>query len=101
MCATAQPQSDNAVEMPAIDRGEARRSRRHHRAGGAGKSTLLALAGRFYEPAPDGGTIRLDGRTVRTIDRSTLRRTAALVPQRAVLFAGTILSNLTYTPQGR
>jgi ABC-type multidrug transport system fused ATPase/permease subunit len=63
---------------------------------GAGKSTLLALAGRYYDLGPGGGEIRLNGRDVRDIDPATLRRTVALVPQQAVLFAGTIRSNLMY-----
>ncbi|HEY1377198.1 MAG TPA: ABC transporter ATP-binding protein, partial [Gemmataceae bacterium] len=61
---------------------------------GAGKSTLLALAGRFCPPSR--GSVRLDGRDVRGLDPASLRRAVALVPQQAVLFAGTIRSNLTY-----
>ncbi len=65
-------------------------------ASGSGKSTLLALAPRIYE-LPDGsGSIFLDGQDIRGIDLADLRRAVALVPQQAMLFEGTIRSNLTY-----
>src|SRR5581483_10150174 len=67
---------------------------------GAGKSTLLALAGRFYALGRGHGAVRLDGRDVRSIRRADLRRAVALVPQQAVLFAGTVRSNLTYAAPG-
>jgi ABC-type multidrug transport system fused ATPase/permease subunit len=63
-------------------------------ASGAGKSTLLALAPRLYEV--DGGGILFDGRDVREIRMSDLRRAVVLVPQQAVLFEGTLRSNLLY-----
>jgi ABC-type multidrug transport system fused ATPase/permease subunit len=63
-------------------------------ASGAGKSTLLALAPRLYEV--DGGGISFDGRDVREIRLSDLRRAVVLVPQQAVLFEGTLRSNLLY-----
>jgi ABC-type multidrug transport system fused ATPase/permease subunit len=65
-------------------------------ASGAGKSTLLALAGRFYDLGPGGGEILFDGLDVRSLRQADLRRAVALVPQQAVLFEGTIRSNLTY-----
>ncbi|HEV3443480.1 MAG TPA: ABC transporter ATP-binding protein [Gemmataceae bacterium] len=65
-------------------------------ASGAGKSTLLALAPRLYD-VPDGcGTVLLDGRDVRDLRLADLRRLVMLVPQQAMLFEGTIRSNLTY-----
>ncbi len=63
---------------------------------GSGKSTLLALAPRIYDLAADGGAILLDGHDVRGLAPAELRRAVALVPQRAMLFGGTIRSNLTY-----
>jgi ABC-type multidrug transport system fused ATPase/permease subunit len=63
---------------------------------GAGKSTLLALAARLYD-VPEGlGAITLDGVDLRDLQRAGLRRAVALVPQQALLFEGTIRSNLTY-----
>jgi len=70
---------------------------------GAGKSTLLALAPRLYDVA-DGtdsngqswGAVCFDGRDVRDLKLVDLRRAVALVPQQALLFEGTIRSNLLY-----
>jgi ABC-type multidrug transport system fused ATPase/permease subunit len=65
-------------------------------ASGAGKSTLLALAARLYD-VPDGdGIVRFDGIDVRDLRLGDLRRAVALVPQQALLFEGTIRSNLAY-----
>ncbi|MBO0699674.1 MAG: ABC transporter ATP-binding protein, partial [Zavarzinella sp.] len=61
---------------------------------GAGKSTLLALLARLYDV--DGGSILLGTRDLRTVPTAHLRRAVALVPQQAVLFEGTIRSNLLY-----
>jgi len=61
---------------------------------GAGKSTLLALLARLYDP--DRGSIRLAGADLRSVPATGLRRAVALVPQQAVLFEGTIRSNLLY-----
>ncbi|HEY2158233.1 MAG TPA: ABC transporter ATP-binding protein, partial [Isosphaeraceae bacterium] len=65
-------------------------------ASGSGKSTVLSLAPRIYDLDEAGGAILLDGRDVRGLDPAGLRRAVALVPQRAMLFRGTIRSNLTY-----
>jgi len=70
---------------------------------GAGKSTLLALAPRLYD-IPDGidsrghpwGAVCFDGRDVRDLKLVDLRRAVALVPQQALLFEGTIRTNLLY-----
>ena len=70
---------------------------------GAGKSTLLSLALRLYD-LPHGsdadgrfwGSVRLDGIDVRDLKLANLRRAVALVPQQAILFEGTIRSNLLY-----
>ncbi len=61
---------------------------------GAGKSTLLAVIARLYDAAP--GAVRVDAADVRGWDPAALRRAVTLVPQRPVLFEGTIRSNLTY-----
>lgn len=62
-------------------------------ANGAGKSTLIALLMRFYDP--DSGRILLDGRDIAEIDVQDLRRQFGYVPQRALLFDGTITQNIT------
>ncbi len=61
---------------------------------GAGKSTMLALAPRLYDVADGCGSIRFDGADVRDLKLADLRRVVALVPQQALLFEGTIRSNL-------
>ncbi len=70
---------------------------------GAGKSTLLALVPRLYD-IPEGldpsgrtwGTVCFDGRDVRGLRLAELRRSVALVPQQALLFEGSIRTNLLY-----
>ena len=70
---------------------------------GAGKSTLLALVPRLYD-VPQGidsegrswGAVCFDDRDVRELKLADLRRAVALVPQQALLFEGTIRSNLLY-----
>lgn len=59
---------------------------------GAGKTTVLSLLQRLYEI--DGGVIEIDGRDIRTMDRSTLCQRFAVVPQDTYLFAGDVLSNI-------
>lgn len=59
---------------------------------GSGKTTLISLLPRFY-PA-SRGTVRLGGRDVNTIPAQQLRERVGVVPQKAVLFKGTIRSNL-------
>ena len=63
---------------------------------GAGKSTLLALAPRLYEVPEGQGAILFDGHDVRDLRLADLRRSVSLVPQQALLFEGTIRSNLLY-----
>lgn len=69
-------------------------------ASGSGKSTLLSLVPRLYDLAPDQGAILLDGRDVRDLQLAGLRQAVALVPQQALLFEGTIRSNLLYAAPG-
>lgn len=61
---------------------------------GSGKSTLMDLAPRFYDAT--SGEVRIDGTDVRKIDPQRLRRAIAVVPQKALLFSGTILENLRW-----
>jgi ABC-type multidrug transport system fused ATPase/permease subunit len=63
---------------------------------GSGKSTLLALVSRLYDLPEGGGTILLDGLSVRAIRIPDLKRAVALVPQRPIILKGTIRSNLLY-----
>ena len=59
---------------------------------GAGKSTLLSIVARLQ--AATSGTVRLDGADLHTIDPAALRGRIAIVPQRSLLFSGTVASNL-------
>lgn len=61
---------------------------------GSGKSTLINLIPRFYDV--DGGSILIDGVDVRDISQENLRAKIGLVPQKAVLFTGTIAQNIRY-----
>jgi putative ABC transport system ATP-binding protein len=65
---------------------------------GSGKSTLLRCLNRLEEPT--AGTIRFEGRDIRTLDPRGLRRQAALVMQAPVLFDGTVRDNLRVRPPG-
>lgn len=61
---------------------------------GAGKTTLINLLMRFYDV--DAGTIKIDGKDIRTISRQSLRRTFGMVLQETWLFHGTIKENIKY-----
>jgi ATP-binding cassette subfamily B protein len=61
---------------------------------GAGKSTLADLLVRFYDP--DAGTIRIDGRDLRSLPLSDLRRAVMLVDQAPYLFRASIRDNIAY-----
>lgn len=61
---------------------------------GSGKSTLLNLIPRFYDVTE--GQITLDGVDIREMQLHTLRDQLGYVPQKAVLFSGTIESNIKY-----
>lgn len=67
-------------------------------ASGVGKTTLCALLPRFYEPI--GGTVLLDGRDVRDIPLSVLRRSIGVVQQDVYLFTGTVAENIAYGRPG-
>lgn len=61
---------------------------------GAGKSTLINLIPRFYDV--DSGSILIDGVDVREMSQETLRAKIGFVPQKAVLFSGTISENIRF-----
>jgi ATP-binding cassette subfamily B protein len=61
---------------------------------GSGKSTLLNLIPRLYDVTV--GSITLDGIDIRTISQQELHRYIGYIPQKALLFSGTIKSNIIY-----
>ncbi|WP_010272888.1 ABC transporter ATP-binding protein [Paenibacillus senegalensis] len=61
---------------------------------GSGKSTLVSLIPRFYDIQK--GSIRINGVDIRELEQSELRAKIGLVPQKAVLFTGTIAENIRY-----
>ena len=61
---------------------------------GCGKSTLLHLIPRFYDVT--AGRILIDGVDIRQLSQKKLHSFLGFVPQKAVLFSGTIASNLTF-----
>ena len=64
---------------------------------GCGKSTLVNLIPRFYEVS--SGSIRVDGTDVRSYPVPQLRKKIGMVPQRAVLFSGTLRENMQWNKQ--
>ncbi|MEG6615445.1 ABC transporter ATP-binding protein [Peptococcaceae bacterium 1198_IL3148] len=65
---------------------------------GSGKSTLISLIPRFYDV--DSGQVLVDGIDVREMAQQHLRSKIGYVPQRAILFSGTIADNLSYGKEG-
>lgn len=61
---------------------------------GCGKSTVVNLLDRFYDVTE--GSITLDGVDIRDMSQKELRSHIGLVPQKGVLFSGTIESNIKY-----
>lgn len=61
---------------------------------GSGKSSLISLIPRFYDVTE--GSILVDGIDIRQISQKSLRRAIGYVPQKGLLFSGTIGSNLQY-----
>ncbi len=59
---------------------------------GSGKSSIVNLIPRFYDA--DAGAVRINGQDVRAYEPQALRRKIGLVPQKAILFKGTIRSNM-------
>ncbi len=64
---------------------------------GSGKTSLVNLIPRFYDATR--GAVLYDGRDVKEYDPEALRQRVGIVPQRAVLFAGTIADNLRWGKQ--
>ncbi|MEZ4865573.1 MAG: ABC transporter ATP-binding protein [Caldilineaceae bacterium] len=65
---------------------------------GSGKSTLINLLLRFYDVSE--GRILIDGIDIRDMRRSDLRAQIGYVPQKIMLFSGTVTSNLRYADGG-
>ena len=61
---------------------------------GSGKSSLVHMIPRFYDATQ--GCVRIDGRSVREYSMEELRQKVGIVPQKAVLFQGTIKENLLW-----
>ncbi|WP_332237994.1 ABC transporter ATP-binding protein [Sporolactobacillus sp. KGMB 08714] len=60
----------------------------------SGKTTLVNLLLRFYDP--DRGEILLDGRNIKTYSEDRLRRKLAVVPQKSLLFSGSVRENIRW-----
>ena len=61
---------------------------------GSGKSSLVSLIPRFYDVS--GGSVKVDGLDVRAYEGDSLKERIGVVPQRAVLFSGTIRDNMKW-----
>ncbi|CAF2090017.1 unnamed protein product [Brassica napus] len=61
---------------------------------GSGKSTIISLIERFYDPLK--GSVRIDGRDLKSYHLRSLRQHIALVSQEPALFTGTIRENILY-----
>ncbi len=61
---------------------------------GSGKSTLVNLIPRFYDV--EAGSVKVDGVDVRAMTQEHVREKIGFVPQKAVLFSGTIAENIRY-----
>jgi ATP-binding cassette subfamily B protein len=61
---------------------------------GSGKSTLINLIPRFYDPTE--GQVLIDGQDIRDYKQEDLHNKIGYVPQRAVIFSGTVASNIAF-----
>jgi ATP-binding cassette subfamily B protein len=61
---------------------------------GSGKTSLINLIPRFYDA--ESGQVLVNGKDVRKLDLDDLRAHVAMVPQKAILFAGTVRDNMRY-----
>lgn len=61
---------------------------------GSGKSSLVNLIPRFYDAT--AGAVKINGKNIEDYDLETLRKMVGIVPQKAVLFKGTIEDNLRW-----
>ena len=66
---------------------------------GSGKSTLINLIPRFYDVTE--GQVLVDGIDVRDMTQEALRNKLGYIPQRAVLFSGTVASNVAFGESGK
>ena len=66
---------------------------------GSGKSTLINLVPRFYDATE--GEVIVDGINVKNYTQEVLHNKLGYVPQKAVMFNGTVTSNVTYGENGR
>ena len=66
---------------------------------GSGKTSLINLIPRFFDAT--GGEVLVDGRNVREYTEEALNNKIGFVPQKAVLFGGTVESNVRYGDNGR
>jgi ATP-binding cassette, subfamily B, bacterial MsbA len=65
---------------------------------GGGKSTLADLVPRFYDPSE--GSIKLDGRDLKTIELESLRKQMGIVTQESILFNDTVFNNIAFGVAG-
>ncbi len=65
---------------------------------GAGKTTICHILPRFYEIGD--GSVRIDGKDIMGVTRSSLRRNIGIVTQDVFLFTGTIFENIAYGKEG-
>ncbi len=61
---------------------------------GSGKSSLINLIPRFYDPT--GGKVKIDGVDIRDLELNQLREKVAVVPQKTILFTGSIKDNIKW-----
>jgi ATP-binding cassette, subfamily B, multidrug efflux pump len=61
---------------------------------GSGKSTLVGLIPRFYDVS--AGTIKVDGEDIHQVDPKRLREKIAFVPQKTILFSGSVAENIKW-----
>src|SRR6185436_6906271 len=61
---------------------------------GSGKSTFVSLVLRLYDPQQ--GSIRIDGRELRTLTQSSLRRQVGMIPQDPTLFHRSLRENIRF-----
>lgn len=66
---------------------------------GSGKSTLMGLIPRFYDATE--GEVLVDGINVKEYTQQALRNKLGYVPQKAVMFSGTVTSNVTFGDNGK
>lgn len=65
---------------------------------GCGKSTLVQLLPRFYDVTE--GSITIDGQDIRDLTMDSVRQNIGFVPQKGILFSGTIASNIRFGAPG-